>query len=738
MKVFPSRLTVAGLLIGGILGSTCFPSTSLAQKVQLRTLSSAPEMVSGDDVLVEAKLPSADAAMRSKIYLNDVDVTSAFHSAGAPGILRGLVTGLHPHHNLIAIKVAGNSAELHIINHPSTGPVFSGPHQKPFICQTEDNKLGPALDSDCSAKTVITYLYHSTAPPDPKASPISPPNAPPAGFKPLDPSAPLPSDIAKTTTTLGQTVNYIVRVEKGTINRAAYEIAFLHEPGQPLPSPWAPTPGWNGRLVYDFGGDCKAGYRQGIVATAINDMKLSQGYATATSSLNIFGNNCDDVISAETLMMVKEHFIKTFGVPVHTIGEGGSGGSMQQHLIVQNYPGLLDGIMPSASFPDATSLAQPVSDCSLLDRAFIDTKGPWTPEQKKAVSGTYSWASCERWIAAGYAFDPTKKIQPNGHVFVRATPCDPTVPANLVYDPIKNPQGVRCSVYDNEVNVYDRDPSTGFTRRPWDNIGVQYGLQAFNAGTLSAEQFLDLNEKVGGYDNDGGLVPTRTAANPEALRIAYASGRVDSGSGGLGDVPIIDVRPYLDAVPDIHDSVRSFAMRERLKTAQGTVGNHVIITLPAPSGPMPMAFFKLFDPKSVQQVQTKEALRQMDVWLDRIAADHSNANLKSKVARNKPADLVDGCFTETGEKIAEPRVYGAPGRCNQLYPSYADPRLASGAPLAGDVLKCQLKPIANMDYAHPLTAANLARLRTIFPQGVCDYTKPGVGQRPISKTWQSY
>ena len=43
------------------------------------------------------------------------------------------------------------------------------------------------------------------------------------------------------------------------------------------------------------------------------------------------------------MMMVKERFIERFGVPDHTIGWGASGGSVQQHLIAQNYPGLLDG-----------------------------------------------------------------------------------------------------------------------------------------------------------------------------------------------------------------------------------------------------------------------------------------------------------------------------------------------------------------------------------------------------------
>jgi hypothetical protein len=116
------------------------------------------------------------------------------------------------------------------------------------------------------------------------------------------------------------------------INRAIYEIAFLHVPGQPLPDPWTRTAGWNGRLVYSFGGGCSAGYRQGGGASALSDVTLAAGYASAASSLNVFGNNCDDVISAETLMMVKEHFVEQFGSPVHTIGTGGSGGSMQPAL----------------------------------------------------------------------------------------------------------------------------------------------------------------------------------------------------------------------------------------------------------------------------------------------------------------------------------------------------------------------------------------------------------------------
>ena len=83
-------------------------------------------------------------------------------------------------------------------------------------------------------------------------------------FKPYDVKGPKPADLATTTTLDGKTVPYIVRREMGTINRAVYAIAFLHEPGTPLPDPWNPGgSSWNGRLIYSFGAGCQAGYHQG-------------------------------------------------------------------------------------------------------------------------------------------------------------------------------------------------------------------------------------------------------------------------------------------------------------------------------------------------------------------------------------------------------------------------------------------------------------------------------------------
>ena len=95
-------------------------------------------------------------------------------------------------------------------------------------------------------------------------------------------------------------------------------------------------------------------------------------------------------------------------------------------------------------------------------------------------------------------------------------------------------------------------------------------------------------------------------------------------------------------------------------------------------------------------------------------------------------------ITAQGEKIVEPLTWDGKSRCNQLYPAHADPRIASGAPLTDEILKCQLKPISAADYTPALTPAQMAKMKTAFPQGVCDYTKPGVAQQHVESTWRKY
>ena len=726
-------VAAAAVVMGRPLAAQTIGSASL----EVRTVSTRPDTVSGGEVLVQIVLPRNVAADRVAVTLNGRDVRSAFRPGLQPQTLAGLVGGLNDGSNQIEASAPGQRrVQVTVINHSITGPVIAGPHQTPFVCETEAFGLGPALDSNCTAKTRVDYFYRVRTAATPQlespaansaaalaAVDAAAPRpggggggAAPNPFKPLDPNAPRPADLAQTTTSDGRTVPYIVRREMGTINRAVYVIAFLHEPGTPLPDPWTSSPGWNGRLLYSFGGGCRAGYHQGrsiggltanrsyLEESQVGDYALARGYALAGGSLNVFGTSCADLISAETMMMVKEHFIERFGAPRYTIGSGRSGGSMQQHLIGNNYPGLLDGIIPTASFADNMTFLDPLFDCELLDAAFSASSLTWTDAQKAAVTGHASYAYCKR----------------NGTQYpnLRATNCDPdALPVTAIYNPKTNRTGARCTYQDNMVNVYGRDPRTGFARRPFDNVGLQYGLRALNDGKINFEQFVDLNRRVGGHDIDGNVVSTRTVADPEALRIAYETGRLNDASRGLSMIPIIDVRPYTDGDDDVHDIVANHITRARLIAANGHAGNQV---------------FRTYAPGTPIQLAQRYVLDAMDEWLNNITRDTAQSrSALEKVVRNKPSHLVDTCYLASLEPVTDP------SRCQALFPVASNPRLAAGSPLTQDRLKCELKPVDRADYKAPLTDAQLASLREVFPGGVCDYNRPGVGKR-APQTWLSY
>jgi hypothetical protein len=683
---------------------------------RIMTVSARNDLISGNDVLVRIEVRTSIPLARVIVTRNGEEVTAAFRPLPGTPALLGLVKGLRLGENVLAVgdrdQVQGPSTRLTVTNYSVDGPIISGPHETPYICMTNSfhlpvtgGTLGAPLDEDCSIATRVDYVYRSQA----------------GFFKPLAVPTMHPADLAFTTTNRGRTVPYIVRVETGTINRAIYQTAMLHDPGtDPAPTPWSPPAGWNGRLVYKFGGGCPGGwYVQGSVTDGVLEHEmLSLGYATASATANVFGNNCSDLLAAETMMMVKERFIENYGQPTGTIGWGCSGGSYQAHQIGDNYPGLLDGIVVGCSFPDVGHAAMTVHSFGsrLLYHYFTESAAlPWTRDQQVAASGLPDYSTL---VAMATRAD---RINPRG-LYSQA------FPVKLLYDPRTNPGGVRCTVYDHLVNVYGRDPKTRFARRFLDNVGVQYGLGALNRGVITPAQFLDLNEKIGGVDMDANFTPGRTVGDPVALRIAYASGRVLNGGGGLASLPMIDYRAYTDAVSgDLHMRFHSFSTRARLLQANGQADNQVMLVESDKYG--------LWNADSPV---LRGALRQMDQWLLNLAKDTSDRPQPERVVQDKPADLVDACFTESGAKIAERQVYQGATACNRLYPSHASPYLVAGMPLANNVAKCQLKPIDTSDYRVDFTPAETDRLHRVFPTGVCDYSKPGVDQRPLKATWLSF
>ena len=703
-----ARIAVVSVLLAAAIG------TAGAQgSPTITALSTDANFVTGGDVLVKIQFSSSVSLDRLQVSAAGRDVSAAFRPA-EPGAFIGLVSGLAPGRSVIeAGMTSGTRRSLEITNYPITGPVISGPWQQPFICQTTDfelpdgSKLGPPLDANCSVRTVVQHVYRSTS--DPKA------------MKPFPKGGALPADVATTTTSAGKTVNFIVRVETGTMNRGVYQNAVLHDPTiDPEPSPLAPPTGWNRRLVAQHGAGCPSGwYIQGgrFGVNILDSPRLAEGYALFINTLNHPTNSCNAFLAGETTMIGKERFIETFGVPFYTISTGGSGGAYTSLQVADAFPGLIDGVSIRATFPDALSIALAGLDARLLMHYFTRTnpKG-FTEGQQVAVSG---YAGLKAFLdAANQAqrTDPVPgRVDLEGYQSAR---WNAAVPEAKRYHPTDNPSGARPTIFDAARNVYGTDPSTGFALRPFDNVGVQYGLNALNAGAITVAQFLDLNERIGGVDHDSNYAPRRTAGNASAIKRAYQAGLTLGGSGGLAAIPIFDDATSNEA-DRYHYGWFHFALRERLRQANGNADNMVMW----------------------RSVAGSAADKMFAAWMEAYKSDSSADEQRAKVIRAKPRAGVDGCYDRAMPPsfIAEALVFSSKpvSKCTELYPVYSNVRHEAGGPLAANVLKCQLKPVDARDYPASMSLVDLARVKQIFPSGVCDWTKPGVNQVPVT-TWASF
>ena len=113
-----------------------------AERLDVSVLSGRADMVSGGNALVEISGIGRDSL---QVQLNGLDVTGSFHPDASSARLIGRLSRLRAGKNMLEAQAGDRSARLELINHARTGPVFSGPHQQPFVCQTEQASWGSLL-----------------------------------------------------------------------------------------------------------------------------------------------------------------------------------------------------------------------------------------------------------------------------------------------------------------------------------------------------------------------------------------------------------------------------------------------------------------------------------------------------------------------------------------------------------------------------------------------------------------
>jgi hypothetical protein len=690
------RLALTGVVTVAALAATLLPARAASppRVIELRVLSGRADLVSGGSALVQVILPTGARAL--KVTSPAGDVTSNFGN-GPDGKLEGVVDNLRLGPNVIKANAIGaKGTQIVLTNHPIGGPVLAGPQIQPWACQAG------ATDAQCDTPPTFAYSYLpvGTGGAGFSASGVASANA----LQPYDPAKPPPSAlIASATTDTGTTVPFIVRTETGYLDRDQYAVATLYQPNKPW-TPVHPQPQFNRKLVLTHGASCDTTYGTGTAPSVADTKLLSHGYVLASHALDNAGHNCNLATQAESLIMTKEHVAKSYGDLKWTIGTGCSGGSLVQQQVANAYPGVYQAITPQCSFTDAWSSAMEYEDYYMLLQYWQhpdrwDPGTVWTPLQMSSVIDHPN-------IANPITFT---NVIPNSGMPSRSCP---DVPQAQVYDPKTNPSGVKCTLQDYMVNVFGKRPD-GFAYRPFDTVGIQFGLDGLRTGVLSPAQFVDLNSHIGGLDYNGAFTPSRIPADAVGLQRAYTTGAVDSANN-LDQVAIVDLRG-----PDpgaFHDVYRTYAMRDRLLRNFGTAANQVLWR-----GQAPLVGDQSF---------ADDAVLAADGWVARFSADRRSVPLAQKIREDKPGTLADRCTDGLGHDIPSEV-------CDETVAAYGTPRFAAGEPKTDDVLKCQLKPLVRADYPVTFTDAQWAALQKTFPTGVCNYEKPGVAQQGATP-WLTY
>jgi hypothetical protein len=657
--------------------------------VRIEVLSSQPDRVTGDDARIRITPSSGSATGSLRVDLDGTDVTGSL--APVDGALEGVVHGLVEGTNSLTVRGDGAPATLRLRSWPRQGPMISGPQTPLLVCTTVANGLGEPSDAaTCAAPTKVSFRYLTTA----------------GALAPLPDPKVHPADQAEITVG-GRRVPAIIRVERGVVNRSVYETATPVATASTDPAATVDAV-WNRRLVLAFGDGCGATYGQGELpaADATDAALLAAGYGIATATFTQAGVQCNDVVATETALMVKERFIESVGAPEATIGEGRGTGGALVHLASQNYPDLLGGGVTVDAYSDLITLGNEFADCTLLDRFFAAGGSSFTPAQRQAITGYSSPTTCAT-VTARF-----------GTPFVPTTGCDPQIPTDKIWAKDR-PDGVRCTMQDISAVPFGRD-ADGAAFRPVDNEGLQYGLDALEAGTISMDQFLALNRAIGGLDPNGTPVAARTVAPESLLQTVYENGRVSAGTGDQTRVPFVDIvgnDPATTGEPgDLH---RAIAFRLRLTRIAGrAVGQQIWLVA---------------DPAK----EVVDGVTQVDAWLTAKLGKGSGRDVLAQTMPDGAASRCEraGAATRTGGDLFDVEDEGCLDGATTLG---ADPRIAAGAHATDDVIKCQLRPVDPTEYPGRIDADTLDQLLEIFPNGVCDWTVAGTGQSLPSMSDRSF
>ena len=208
------------------------------------------------------------------------------------------------------------------------------------------------------------------------------------------------------------------------------------------------------------------------------------------------------------------------------------------------------------------------------------------------------------------------------------------------------------------------NPTTGAALRPFDNVGVQYGLNALNSGAITTAQFLDLNETDRRL-RSGRQLRRRAHRRRRRRDQARLSGRPDARRERRADVDSDlrqrDVERRPAAITTAGSTSRCASA---LRQANGGNSDNMVMW------------------RSVIGDAGREAVRSMDGRVQGRHVERSAA--REGAAQRSRRKRVDGCYDKSTPPafIAETLSFTSQptSKCSELYPVYSNPRQRSRRP----------------------------------------------------------
>lgn len=685
------------------------------------------------------------------------------------------------------------------------GPISdANPLQQPFTCATSRAGMGaPLIDNQvrigqpvmgkwllfdyikgysqfCGAPMQVGFYYRNL---NNKFIPLS--------QIAID-SGELPDDIAFTQSQNGR-VPFVVRFERGVINRFIYGISAL--------SPWPIKQNttldralWNKRLVLYFLGGISVGHQQsgGISLTLLgsdaanndhfmsmfNPDLLSRGYVLAGSTGMGTDTSYNLPLLGQTAEMVKQQVVAQYGDPDYTLGVGGSGGAIQQIYNAKKAPGLLDGVIASHLFPDLLTQIKNVGDCELLQYYFDrgHTTGDGSEEfwkywaNRKLVEGHNAIDGYKSRLSIDGSGRPIMaEAEPGSSVCVDGwrgvTPIVfnpkmflPFIDQHQIWLSNDPEQLVRThwTHWDDARDIYGLDRS-GYANRTYDNVGVQYGLEALKRGDISAKRFLDINTRVGGWKSADEMqleyapyYPFGAFALDDISLWQFAAGNsklTSFGSFVRGTQNLITLLPDKQISPKVkkwlgrddkqsvwshHNATASvgstIAPRTQGSTTAINAAESIGLTFDGRWSKPAISLLIYLDPKldihdARQSFVFRERMRKVGSDLDQFSIwgvkpsgrdDQDKKQLGVMAVKaveqldlwltlgHKPLSAEDACWDEAYQLIAQGdhQVWqgvgfntDSTGVCAAHFPIHSSPRAEAGEPIYTTKLKCALKPV---------------------------------------------